>query len=482
MVSFSMKENNISLSSRIFFYMMVFIIVESILIGGVTLYQFNKKNSEYHKGRLERKESNLLLDIKYEIEKKDINNLESISNESVIQIGDVHNLDFELYTLDGILIKSSTAITGVKGITKLDDQVINYFKTKNPFRLVEDVENSSYFKSSYNIVTNFDNQHLGIIYIPYFAEDTENKKELSNFLIGLGFAHGNMILVAFIIAYFISNFVTKSLGSIGETIKRTSLQNKNVKIDIKNTPTEVVALIESYNTMIDELKDSAIKLAKSERETAWREMAKQVAHEIKNPLTPMRLTIQTFERGYNRGENFSKEKIKDFSDSLIQQIDIMSSIATAFSDFAEMPEPKKEKLNIVEVVELATDIFEKDKISFTSSSKIIIANFDRTQLIRVITNLLKNAFQAIPEGRTANIKLDISEHHNFVKISISDNGYGISKSDMKKIFEPSFTTKTSGMGLGLSMIKNIINAYNGDITFTSKSNIGTTFNITFPKK
>ena len=211
-------------------------------------------------------------------------------------------------------------------------------------------------------------------------------------------------------------------------------------------------------------------------------MAKQVAHEIKNPLTPMRLTIQTFERQYSNGENFTKERIKDFSDSLIQQIDTMSSIATAFSDFAEMPEPKKEKLNIVEVIELAVDIFEKDKISFKSSSKIIEAHFDRTQLIRVITNLLKNAFQAIPEGRTANINLDVSEHDGLVKISISDNGYGISKSDMKKIFEPSFTTKTSGMGLGLSMIKNILNAYNGDITFTSKSNIGTTFNVTFPKK
>ena len=462
--------------------MMVFIIVESIMIGGVTLYQFNKKNSEYHKGRLERKESNLLLDIKYEIKKIGINNLESLSNESVIQIGEVHNLDYELYNLDGFLIKSSTAITGVKGTTKLDDQVINYFKSKKPFRLVEDVENSSNFKSSYNMVTNFENQPLGIIYIPYFAEDTENKKELSNFLIGLGFVHGNMILVAFIIAYFISNFVTKSLDSIGETIKRTSLQNKNVKIDIKNTPAEVAALIDSYNTMIDELKDSAVKLAKSERETAWREMAKQVAHEIKNPLTPMRLTIQTFERQYSNGENFTKERIKDFSDSLIQQIDTMSSIATAFSDFAEMPEPKKEKLNIVEVIELAVDIFEKDKISFKSSSKIIEAHFDRTQLIRVITNLLKNAFQAIPEGRTANINLDVSEHDGLVKISISDNGYGISKSDMKKIFEPSFTTKTSGMGLGLSMIKNILNAYNGDITFTSKSNIGTTFNVTFPKK
>ena len=234
--------------------------------------------------------------------------------------------------------------------------------------------------------------------------------------------------------------------------------------------------------MIDKLKSSAVKLAKSERETAWREMAKQVAHEIKNPLTPMRLSIQTFERGYRRGEDFSKKRIKEFSESLIQQIDTMSSIATAFSDFAEMPEPKKEKLNVVEVVELAIDIFNRDQINFTSNSENIYANFDRTQLIRVITNLLKNAFQAIPVDRTPKIDVNISDDDNFVKISISDNGYGISKTDTQKIFEPSFTTKSSGMGLGLSMIKSIINAYNGDISFNSKTNIGTTFNINFPKK
>ena len=300
-------------------------------------------------------------------------------------------------------------------------------------------------------------------------------------MIRLGFVHGNMILIAFVIAYFISNFVTKSLDSIGETIKKTNLQNQNVKINIDNTPREVVALIDSYNTMIDELKSSAVKLAKSERETAWREMAKQVAHEIKNPLTPMRLSIQTFERGFSKGQEFSKQRIKEFSDSLIQQIDTMSSIATAFSDFAEMPEPKKELLNVVEVVELAIDIFNKDHINFNSSNKIIQANFDRTQLIRVITNLLKNAFQAIPEDRTPEIKVSISEKDDNVNISISDNGYGISKTDTEKIFEPSFTTKSSGMGLGLSMIKSIISAYNGNITFSSKSNVGTTFNITFPK-
>ena len=476
-----MRENNISLSSRIFYYMMVFIVVESIMIGGVTLYQFNNQNSQYHEGRLERKENHLLVDLKYEIEKAGINSINALNNSMILEMADVHNLEFELYSKEGVLLKSSTAVTGVRGTTTLDQKIVEYFKNEDASRYVEDDKNTSYFKSSYNLVSNFDNEPLGIIYIPYFADDTSSKQELSEFLIRLGFVHGNMILIAFIIAYFISNFVTKSLDSIGETIKKTNLQNQNTKINIKNTPKEVVALIDSYNTMIDELKSSAVKLAKSERETAWREMAKQVAHEIKNPLTPMRLSIQTFERGFSKGQEYSKQRIKEFSDSLIQQIDTMSSIATAFSDFAEMPEPKKEQLNVVEVVELAIDIFNKDHITFKFSSKKIQANFDRTQLIRVITNLLKNAFQAIPENRTPKIEVNIFENIDDVNISISDNGYGISKADTEKIFEPSFTTKSSGMGLGLSMIKSIITAYNGNITFSSKSNVGTTFNINFPK-
>lgn len=476
-----MRENNISLSSRIFYYMMVFIVVESIMIGGVTLYQFNNQNSQYHEGRLERKENHLLVDLKYEIEKAGINSINALNNSMILEMADVHNLEFELYSKEGVLLKSSTAVTGVRGTTTLDQKIVEYFKNEDASRYVEDDKNTSYFKSSYNLVSNFNNEPLGIIYIPYFADDTSSKQELSEFLIKLGFVHGNMILIAFIIAYFISNFVTKSLDSIGETIKKTNLQNQNTKINIKNTHKEVVALIDSYNTMIDELKSSAVKLAKSERETAWREMAKQVAHEIKNPLTPMRLSIQTFERGFSKGQEFSKQRIKEFSDSLIQQIDTMSSIATAFSDFAEMPEPKKERLNVVEVVELAIDIFNKDHITFKFSSKKIQANFDRTQLIRVITNLLKNAFQAIPENRTPKIEVNIFENNDDVNISISDNGYGISKADTEKIFEPSFTTKSSGMGLGLSMIKSIITAYNGNITFSSKSNVGTTFNINFPK-
>lgn len=238
-----MRENNISLSSRIFYYMMVFIVVESIMIAGVTLYQFNKQNSEYHEGRLERKESNILTDIKYEIDKGSKNSIKSLSNAMLQEMADVHNIEFELYDLDGILIKSSTAVTGVRGKTVLESSVLEYFQKENPTRYVESDKNSSYFKSSYNLVTDFENSPIGIIYIPYFADDTSSKMELSGFLIRLGFVHGNMILIAFVIAYFISNFVTKSLDSIGDTIKRTNLQNQNTKIDVDNTPREVVALI-----------------------------------------------------------------------------------------------------------------------------------------------------------------------------------------------------------------------------------------------
>ena len=477
-----MKRNNISLSSRIFFYMMVFIVIESILIAGVTLFQFNKQNAEYHSGRLERKENNLLLNIKYEIQEDSLLSLDLIKNKKILEIADIHNIEFELYSLDGKLIKSSTATTGVPGNTYLDSTIVNYFKQSSPKRYVETDKNTTYFKSSYNLASDFNNVPIGIIYIPYFLDDQASKTELSEFLIRLGFVHGNMILIAFVIAYFISNFVTKSLDKIGQTIKKTNLTNRNYKIDVDNTPSEILDLIDSYNIMIEKLENSAIKLAKIERENAWREMAKQVAHEIKNPLTPMRLTIQTFERDFNLKKSFSKQKIKDFSTSLIQQIDTMSSIATAFSDFAEMPEPKKELLNISEIVEISLDIFSKKQIKFLPKSDKIFAMFDRTQLIRIMTNLLKNAFQAIPDYREPEIKVVIDDDKDNVKISISDNGYGISKNDMKKIFEPSFTTKTSGMGLGLSMIKSILNAYKGNITFTTKSNVGTTFNIKFPKK
>ena len=259
------------------------------------------------------------------------------------------------------------------------------------------------------------------------------------------------------------------------------MDKRNQKIDITNASEEIYTLVAAYNSMIDELEESAVKLAASEREQAWREMAKQVAHEIKNPLTPMRLSVQSFERNFDKNDPEIEDKVAEYSTTLINQIDTMSSIAEAFSNFAKMPAQQSEMLNVPKIVKLALDIFNENYIQFSSEKEEILAKFDRTQLIRVITNLVKNAIQAMEGQENPRIMVSIHEEEENVCVIISDNGTGISEENLEKVFEPKFTTKSSGMGLGLAMVKNIVETYNGSITFTSKQGKGTTFRVRFPK-
>ena len=234
--------------------------------------------------------------------------------------------------------------------------------------------------------------------------------------------------------------------------------------------------------MLDALEESISKLARSEREQAWQEMAKQVAHEIKNPLTPMRLTIQSFQQRFDPNDPKINQKVIDFSKIMIEQIDTMSEVATAFSDFATLPKLKIEVEDVVEITGLSIDIFEPKIIQFSSSEKEIIWNIDRTQWIRIMTNLLQNAIQAVPQDREPIIRVHIEKHAEFLKIEIQDNGSGISEENITKIFEPKFTTKTGGMGLGLAIVKNSINSLGGTITYETEENKGTIFTIQLKKQ
>src|SRR5690606_17725343 len=284
-----------------------------------------------------------------------------------------------------------------------------------------------------------------------------------------------MLLIAIAMAYFLSTYITKSLKTVTDKINQTRLDKRNQKIDIGDASVEIYTLVNAYNSMIDELEESAQKLASSEREQAWREMAKQVAHEIKNPLTPMRLTVQNFQRKFDPQDPDIHKKLEEYSDTLINQIDIMSSIASAFSTFAKMPAQQNECLNVPKIVKLALDIFNEDYIVFTSDKEEIEAKFDRTQLIRVVTNLVKNAVQAVEDVKNPAILVPVTAEQSHVCICISDNGVGIAEENMEKIFEPKFTTKSSGMGLGLAMVKNIVENHHGSVTLNSKLNKGTIF-------
>ncbi|EDP97089.1 ATP-binding protein [Kordia algicida OT-1] len=484
-----MKLARLSLRSRIFAYMILLILVSSILIALVTILQYREQSKDYHDDRLERKEDQVRANVKYLINRETTyevttENLQYIFKYEIYKISDVHNITINIYDLEGEFILTSDTSIRSEGIVEcLPAKVLNGLQKDYESHFIDDiiVENNVEYQSSYTIIEDAKSKPIGILNLQYERVDSFTNKELREFLARLGLTYLIMLVIAVIFAYFVSKYITKSLKKIGEKLDQTRLNKRNEKIIVDNAGEEIYNLINAYNGMIDELDESAVKLAKSEREQAWREMAKQVAHEIKNPLTPMRLTVQSFQRKFDPEDPDILQKVDEYSKTLIQQIDTMSSIASAFSNFAKMPAQQNEMLNIVEVTRLAMDLFNEDYINYSYEEEEIIVKFDRTQLIRVITNLVKNAIQAISEERTPRIDVRVFEHNESVMITVKDNGIGITKENEPKIFEPKFTTKSSGMGLGLGMVKNIVETYDGSITFTSEENVGTTFTVSFPK-
>lgn len=468
--------------------MIFLVLIASVLIAGITVYQYREQSKDYHQDRMERKEEQIRQSVDLAIQKTTYpvtqENLGLIFKTEIYEIAVVQNMNFNLYSLDGQLIKSSRPKFENDSISScLDPTILNHLESSVDKRYVE--ENSAAgdkYQASYTYIADRNFKPIGILNLPYFEDNSFNDMELREFLMRLGGVYLFMLFIAIALAFVISKYITRSLEAISDMMEQTDLTRRNEKIFIDSPGEEIEKLISSYNGMIDELGQSAVKLARSEREQAWREMAKQVAHEIKNPLTPMRLSVQSFERKFDPEDPNIQEKVREYSNTLIQQIDTMSSIASAFSNFAEMPAQQNETLNVVKIVKLALDIFNEDYIHFIAEEEEIIAKLDRTQLIRVVTNLVKNAIQAVPDVKSPRILVSVASKDEYVKISVADNGIGIVEEFSGKIFEPKFTTKTSGMGLGLGMVKNIVETYKGSINFTSQPGKGTVFCVKFPKE
>lgn len=459
------------------------------MMASISVVQFKNEAKEYHQERLDRKEFAIKEHINYVLSTTTYpltpENLPLVFKDKIHELADIHNVEINIYSLEGKLVKSSKASFSIDKVAPpIPNYVLKLVQSSVDKRYV-DIKSINGVKnrSSFSQIKDEKFKPLGILNIPYVEDDGFYETELRQFLIRLSQVYSFMLVIAFAIAYFLASYITKSLKTISDKINETSLNQKNEKIVIEANSREINSLINAYNQMVDKLEESASKLAQSEREQAWREMAKQVAHEIKNPLTPMRLTVQSFQRKFDLEDPNLKQKVDDYSKTLIQQIDTMTSVASAFSNFASMPAQQNETLNVVEVVEFSLDIFNEDYIQFESQKDEIIAVLDRTQLIRIITNLVKNATQSIPEEQDLKVVfVTVKEVENNVVISVTDNGIGIAEHNREQIFEPKFTTKTSGMGLGLGIIKNIIENYKGTITFETEHGKGTTFIVSLPKK
>ena len=482
----SILKNKMSLRLRIFISMILLVFTATLLVLGSTYYQYRTESDQYNTYRQDRKETQLTKQINYIVSKFDLsNNYEKWENFKIDfeEITKIHNVEYSIFTLEGKpLFYSYLPLEIISNNYSLDEDFSKMLVSLEGGKITkENTTDVGKFQSSYTVLKDEFGKNYAILFFPYFQDVSFAESELNVFLTTLYQIYFIMLVVAIVLAYFISRYVTRSIETIRLKIGQTGLLKKNEKILLKNATKEIDSLVNSYNKMIDDLEDSAEKLAKSEREQAWEEMARQVAHEIKNPLTPMRLTVQSYQNTNSLESKEEKDKLNDFCDTLIEQIDTMSTVATSFSDFATLPKTQLEKSDIVDTTKKVIEIFEQNNISFTTSKESIVIKLDKEQWIRVMTNLIKNSIQSIPSDREPNINVEITDSKSSVKVLVSDNGLGVLEENKEKIFEPKFTTKTDGMGLGLGIVKNIINSHRGKISYKSKPKKGTKFTISLPK-
>lgn len=488
-MKFSKKISHLSLRVRIFISMILLTVISSILIASVSIYQFRNEAKDYHRERLERKENAIREHINYILNTTTYplttENIPLIFSErdKIHELSDIHGLEINFFDLEGRLLKSSKSSFAIdKEPKSIDIYIVKLIQSSMDKRYVEVKEVDGVKNlSSFSEVKDTQFKPLAILNLPYIEDDGYYERELQKFLVRFGQVYTFMLILSAVLAYFLSSYITKSLKTISDKLIKTQLNKNNEKIELEASSREIDLLVESYNSMVDKLEESATKLAQSEREQAWREMAKQVAHEIKNPLTPMRLTVQSFQRKFDQNDPNIINKLDDYTKTILQQIDTMSAVAGAFSNFASMPAQQNEAINVVKVIQLALEIFNENFLDFKPEKEEIFTVMDRTQLIRVITNLVKNAIQSIPtENENPLVEIDVYQEKESVIIKVRDNGSGIADENKSYVFEPKFTTKTSGMGLGLGIIEKIIENYQGTITFESQLNVGTEFVVSLP--
>jgi two-component system nitrogen regulation sensor histidine kinase NtrY len=487
LVLYEIRFQNISFKRKIQSAIVLILFISLLLIGGGTILYIISNNAQKNQRTISEKIHSILVETELLLGRQDF--LDPAKADEIAYAlsrqSNVFFSDINLFSPSGILYASSRTKLFDEGLIsrKINPEAFYHLTVENSseFILNERIGQLEYL-SAYVPLRNGENKVIGFLNLPYFARQSELQREIASFVVAIVNIYILLMVLVLIAAIILSNSVTEPLRLLQERLGSVRIGGKNEAIKWKSRD-EIGKLIEEYNRMLGELSESADKLAKSERESAWREMAKQVAHEIKNPLTPMKLNTQMLKRAWDDRAPEFENRLNRYAQNLIEQIDALSQIATEFGNFAQMPRMKNEAVDMFQLLQQVVDFHQNQKchISFDSShSGPCYVLTDKDQMLRVFNNLIKNAEQAIPDDRKGVIKLFLQVLANRVIIEIKDNGKGISEDLCDRIFHPNFTTKSTGMGLGLALVKNIVESSNGSIRFETVIDQETTFTITLP--
>ena len=472
----------------------IFVSVFSFVVIGMAtisffIYRFNNSNEERLSKSIQVMANELNEKIMTAQSEADIRNNLSVRYElekEISTVSDLHNVDINYYSPEGnLLISTQPYIYNKHLLTeKMDPVAYNEMKYQHRIRFLQS-ENISSFKYLSVYVPLLDEYDMvyGYLNIPYLNSQIELNQEISGFLATLINLNAFIFLLAGAIAFFLTNRITASLSLIGSTMQKMNLGAKNEVIKWSRND-EIGVLVKEYNTMVGKLEKSVQSLAQSEREGAWREMARQVAHEIKNPLTPMKLSIQFLQKAIRDGSPNVKQLSENMATTLIEQIDQLSKIAGDFSQFANIGNATLEKFDVTEVIQSLMYLHSaNDNIQFSwekfPQPGMIYA--DKVQISRLFTNLIWNSVEAgMEHNGKATIHVRQAIHHGKVIVTVRDESGGIPASMKAHVFSPNFTTKSSGTGLGLAISKGIVEKANGQIHFATEDGVGTTFMIELP--
>lgn len=489
----SEKLVNFTLRRRIHISFLGIVFVSFIIIGIITIVFFtlqykqnSRKKQQLVMQLVERATLQFLKEEKSIDEIDDYNKLVASNTFKyfITGLSNAQKIDINLYHASGVLSVTSQEDIYNRNLFARIIPPEAYYQLaakEHQFLIQDERIGALSYVSCYKPIRNRNGLTLGYINVPFFSSEKELNFQISSILVGLINLYAFVFLLSGVLTVFITRWITKSLSVVIKSFSKFSL-SKNEPVSWPYDD-EIGLLVHEYNKMVTKAEENARLLAQNEREGAWREMAQQVAHEIKNPLTPMKLNIQYLQQALNNNYPNVNELARKVSESLIEQINNLSYIASEFSDFAKMPEARPEKFDLNELLQKTVDLYKNQSevsVAFNKHSTRLDVYTDKSQLLRVCNNLLENAVQAIPEDREGRVEVSITEEGDEALIAFSDNGTGIEPDAVGRIFQPYFTTKTSGTGLGLAMTKKIIEFWKGTIRFETSPGKGTTFYITVP--
>lgn len=473
--------------SSILFSLIGSFIVGITIAGFFSIRSINNFNSKYNTDNIRNKTNAIRIEIEnFFGSGKVLDNRKSMETELdnlLLKLSNSFLTDINLYDTNMNLMSASQKSIFEQGFL-LDRMNIETKKTMqevlSTIYVVERIGTLK-FTSAYSPITDQAGRTICYLNIPFINQQKimdDNINIIINNFINMFLFWVNISIIIFIL---LSDVITKPLQILQEKLNKVDIEGNNDKI-IWEKNDEVGDLIKTYNSMIEKLEESSYLLKQQERNSSWRELASQVAHDINNPLTPMKLSIQYLQKVLHEKPGLFASKFQKLAPSLISQIDSISNIASELNNYSKPTPNKKEKTDIVLCIQNAIDLFEnvnEVKIDFQHPTQAVYVMGDKNLFTRIFNNIIKNSYQAIKDKEDGKIEINLNTSSQSCMISITDNGCGIKNEDKDKIFNPHFTTKQDGNGIGLTIVKTIIESYNGEINFFSKENEGTTFNITF---